>query len=280
MKYLITGATGSIGRQIVKQLVEQKAEVIAMCRVPEKSNLPKEVRVVKGDLTEGNIDKRIFEGVETLFLFPADGDIRPFLRTAKEAGVQHVVALSSLAVSAHFQRDLDSYSNKYHLAVENAVREVGLKLTALRSGTFGNNLLAWSPTIKMTKSVFLPFPDSAQALIHEADIAECVVALFAQPAKWGKEYELSGPKALTQREQVEKLGKALGVSLNCHRVTPEQFTSSVSQFMSDDIIKMILTYWEETTLQPDTIRTGYTELTGKTGRSFEQWVEDHVGQFR
>jgi len=50
--------------------------------------------------------------------------------------------------------------------------------------------------------------------------------------------------------------------------------------MSADIIKMILTYWEETTPQPDTIRTGYTELTRKTGRSFEQWAEDHVGQFR
>jgi len=280
MKYFITGATGSIGRLIVKQLVEQKAEVIAMCRVPEKSNLPKEVRVVKGDLTDGNFDKRIFEGVETLFLFPAEGDMRPFLRTAKEAGVEHVIALSSLAVSAHFQRDQDSASYIHHLAIENSVREVGFKLTALRPGTFATNLLAWSPTIKMTKSVFLPFPDSAQAPIHEADIAECVVALFDKPAKWGKVYELSGPKALTQREQVEKLGQALGVSLNCHRVTPEQFTSSVSQFMSDEIIKMILTYWEETTLQPDIIRTGYTELTGNPGRTFEQWAGDHVGQFR
>ncbi|NOU46348.1 MAG: NmrA family NAD(P)-binding protein [Bacteroidales bacterium] len=280
MKYFITGATGSVGRQIVNQLVEQNAEVTAMCRVPENSNLPKEVQAVKGDLTDGNINKQIFEGVETIFLFPAEGDIRPFLRTVKEAGVRHVIALSSLAVSAHFQRDLNSFSNKYHLAVENAVREAGLKLTALRSGTFANNLLAWAPTIKMTRSVFLPFPDSAQALIHEADIADCVVALFAQPAKWGKVYELSGPKAITQREQVEKIGQALGVPLNCHRVTTEQFTSSVSQFMSTEIIKMILTYWEETTLQPDMIRTGYTEITGKTGRSFEQWAEDHVGQFR
>ncbi len=280
MKYFITGATGSIGRQIVKQLVEQKAEVIAMSRVPENSNLPKEIKVVKGNLTEDNIDKQIFEGVETMFLFPAEGDLRPFLHMAKEGGVQHVVALSSLAVSAHFQRDLDSFSNKYHLAVENAVREVGIKLTALRPGTFANNLLAWGTTIKMTKSVFLPFPDSAQALIHEADIAECIVTLFAKPAKWGKVYELSGPKALTQREQIEKIGQALGISLNCHRVTPEQFSSSVSQFMSAEIIKMILTYWEETTLQPDIIRTGYTELTGKTGRSFEQWAKDHVEQFR
>ncbi len=73
MKYFITGATGSIGRQIVKQLVEQKAEVIAMCRVPEKSNLPKEVQVIKGDLTDGNVDKRIFYGVETIFCSPPMG---------------------------------------------------------------------------------------------------------------------------------------------------------------------------------------------------------------
>jgi uncharacterized protein YbjT (DUF2867 family) len=280
MKYFITGATGSIGRQIVKQLVGKEAEVIAMCRVPEKSNLSKEVQIVKGDLTDVNVDKRIFEGVETLFLFPAEGDIRPFLRTAKEAGVGHVIALSSLAVSAHFQRDVDSVSNKHHLAIENSVREVGLKLTALRPGTFANNLLAWSPTIKMTKSVFLPFPNSAQAPIHEADIAECVVTLFTNPEKWGKVYELTGPKALTQREQVEKIGLALGIPLNCHQITPEQFTSSVGQFMPVEIIKMLLTYWEDTTKQPDPIKTGFEEITGKTGRSFEQWANDHVGQFR
>lgn len=280
MKYFITGATGSIGRQIVKQLVGQKAEVVAMCRVPEKSNLPKEVRTVKGDLTDGNIDKNIFNGVETIFLFPAEGDMRPFLRSAKEAGVWHVIALSSLAVSAHFERDLESASYKHHKAIEDSVREVGLILTAIRSGSFANNLLAWSPTIKMTKSVFLPFPNSAQAPIHEADIAESVVTLFTNHEKWGKVYELTGPKALTQREQVEKIGLALGVSLNCHQITPEQFTSSVSQFMPAEIIKMLLSYWEDTTKQPDPIRTGFIEITGKIGRSFEEWANDHVYQFR
>lgn len=280
MKYFITGATGSIGRQIVKQLVEKKSEVTAMCRIPETSNLPEEVNVVKGDLTNGKVDKNIFEDVETLFLFPAYGNLKPFLYAAKEAGVQHVIALSSLAVSAHFQRDIDSASYTHHLAVENAVREAGFKLTALRSGTFANNLLSWAPTIKMTQSVFLPFPDSAQALIHEADIAECVVTLFSAPEKWGKVYELSGPKALTQREQVETIGKVLGVTLNCHQITPEQFTTSVEKFMPADIIKMVLTYWEDTTKQPDTIRTGFTEITERSGRSFEQWVNDHIEQFR
>ncbi len=166
------------------------------------------------------------------------------------------------------------------MSIENSVREVGIKLTALSPGTFANNLLAWSPTIKMTKSVFVPYPNSAQAPIHEADIAECVVALFTNPAKWGKVYELSGSKALTQKEQVEKIGLALGVSLNCHQITPEQFTSSISQFMPVEIIKMLLTYWEETTKQPDPIKTGFAELTGKTGRSFDQWSNDHVEQFR
>jgi uncharacterized protein YbjT (DUF2867 family) len=126
----------------------------------------------------------------------------------------------------------------------------------------------------------LQFPDSSQALIHEADIAESIVTLFFQSSKWGKIYELSGPKAITQREQVETIGKALGVPLNCQRITPEQFTASVSQFMPADIIKMILTYWEDTTIQPDPIRTGFTELTGKPGRSFEIWVNDHIEQFR
>lgn len=279
MKYFITGATGTIGRQIIKQLIEKNADIVAMCRVPENSNLPKEVKTVKGDLTDA-VDHQIFEGSETIFLFPAQGNLRPFLNTACEAGVKHVIALSSLAVSAHFPRDLNSPSYKHHLAIEEAILESGLKLTALRPGTFANNLLAWSPTIKMTKSVFLPYPDSSQAPIHEADIAESVVALFNDPSKWGKVYELSGPKALTQREQLNSISRSLGVSLTCHQVTPEQFSASVSKFMPAGIIQMLLNYWEDTTKQPDPIRTGFAELTGKTGRSFDEWARDHVEQFR
>jgi uncharacterized protein YbjT (DUF2867 family) len=280
MKYFITGATGSVGSLIVDQLIKLDAKVIALTRNPEKSKLPKEVSLIQGNLTQGNFDISIFEGVESLFLFPAEVEIKPFLRNVKDAGVRNIVLLSSLAVSAHFQRDLNSASYKHHLLIENNVREFGFNLSVIRPGTFANNLLAWSPTIKMTKSVFLPFPDSKQAVLHEADIADCAVELLTKPKKRGKVYELSGNVALSQREQVAVIGKILGIPLNCYQITPEQFIESTNKYMSAEIIKMLLTYWEDTTLEPDPIRTGYVEITGRNGRSFEQWVDDHINQFR
>src|SRR5512147_1916152 len=99
MSYLITGASGSVGKQVVNQLVEAGARVHALSRKPEQANLPAEVKVFQGDLSASDLQEKMFDGVKGIFLFPAYGNLRPFLSKAKAAGVEHVVVLSSLAAA-------------------------------------------------------------------------------------------------------------------------------------------------------------------------------------
>jgi uncharacterized protein YbjT (DUF2867 family) len=50
---LVTGATGTVGRQTVSQLLRAGAEVRAMTRHPDAAPLPGDVDVVGGHLSEG-----------------------------------------------------------------------------------------------------------------------------------------------------------------------------------------------------------------------------------
>ena len=67
-RILVTGATGTIGRQVVSQLLATDAQVRAMTRNPEAAGLPPAVEVVRGDLTVPATLDGCLDCVDTLFL--------------------------------------------------------------------------------------------------------------------------------------------------------------------------------------------------------------------
>lgn len=279
MSYLITGATGAVGKHIVNQLIASGAQVHALSRKPNQTDLPAKVKVFEGDLTASGLQEGIFDGVKSMFLFPAYGDLRPFLARAKAAGVEHVVLLSSLATAAEFPRDLNSPSYRHHRAIEQNVEASGIAYTFLRPGSFANNLRFWSHTIKASKAVYGPYPQSAQALIHEADVADVAVASLTTNAHKGATYALTGPESLTQADQLKTIGAAIGQKLTYCTITPEQFIQSMSQFMPADVIKMMLDYWSDTVEQPDVVRPTVEQITGRPARTLTQWAADHASDF-
>src|SRR5215207_7393271 len=71
MTILVTGATGTVGREVVEQLVKRGADVKALVRDPSKANFPASVGVVQGDMLDVDSLRRAFSGVSTLFLLNA-----------------------------------------------------------------------------------------------------------------------------------------------------------------------------------------------------------------
>ncbi len=88
-------------------------------------------------------------------------------------------------------------------------------------------------------------------------------------------YPLSGPQALTRIEQVQAIGR----DLELVEITPEEFRREMSAYIPHDIISMLLRYWSDTTTTPDTVHTGVADVTGRSGRTLEQWAQDHRTDF-
>jgi uncharacterized protein YbjT (DUF2867 family) len=278
MNFLITGATGAIGRLVAGRLAAQGHRVHTLSRKPAPP--APNVKTFTGDLTGTSFDPAMWRGVEALFLFPAwGGPVDGFLAQAKAAGVEHAVVLSSLAAAQEFPRDLNSNTALHHLGIEAAVRRSGLQSTILRPGSFANNLRQWAPTIRSQGAVFGPYPDSAQAVIHEADIADCAAALLMEPRSRGRTHALTGPEALTQRDQLKHIGAVLGRDLTYHKIPPEQFRASLAAFVPDATITMLLDYWSDTESVPDAVTGTVAELTGRPARTLAEWARDHVSDF-
>src|SRR4030095_15760011 len=67
-RILVTGATGNVGRQVVRQLASAGAHFRAMTRNPDAADLPPQVEVVRGDLTVPETLDPCLRDVDAVFL--------------------------------------------------------------------------------------------------------------------------------------------------------------------------------------------------------------------
>jgi uncharacterized protein YbjT (DUF2867 family) len=279
MTYLITGATGPIGRSLVEQLLLDGRKVRVTTRDPAAAAFPEPVEVIGGDFARGDLPAAALDGVSKAFVFPAITGIDGFLARATQAGLEHLVLLSSLAAAGQHERDRGSVSSLHHLAVEAAVAATGIPATVLRPGDLANNLLFWAWSVKTAGAVRAPYPTSAQAPIHEADVAAVAAAALTSPAHVGRVYPLTGPQALSRADQLATIGAAIGRELAFEEISAGEFAQQMAQYMPAEVVRMLLDYWSDTVTEPDVVLGTVEAVTGRPARTLAEWARDHAGAF-
>jgi uncharacterized protein YbjT (DUF2867 family) len=173
MTILVTGATGTVGRHVVEQLVKRGADVRALVRDPAKASFPAGVQIAQGDLLDVDSLRPAFSGVSTLFLLNA---VTPdeftqaliALNIAREAGIQRIVYLSVI--------HSDVYVNVPHFAgkfgVERMIEQMGLNATILRPAYFMNNDLTIKDVVRGYGVYPMPIGAKGLAMIDVRDIGE------------------------------------------------------------------------------------------------------------
>jgi uncharacterized protein YbjT (DUF2867 family) len=272
---VVTGATGNVGGALVEQLGGSGLPVRGLTRDASRTGLLAGMEAAEGDLTRPDSLGAALKGAEALFLL-AYGDVPGVLRAARKAGVQRVVLLSSSAAESW----PDGAIGAAHRRAEEAVRDSGLRWTFLRPGQFAANALAWAPVIRQHGVVRTAFADVALPAIHEADIATVARAVLTGAGHDGRVYTLTGPEALTARQQVAELGAALGHELHYTEITPEQARQVMERHAPPAIVADLLAMM--TNVTPDDARVLPTveEVTGTPARTFGQWARDHIDAFR
>src|SRR5256886_4672161 len=164
---LVTGATGTVGRQTVLQLLATGAEVRALTRHPDAAHLPGDVDVVGGDLSDPDTLAPALKGVDAVFLVwpftTAEG--APAVLDAIERETRRLLYLSS----AGGQRP--DPAGMFHADMERLIEESAFEWTFLRPSGFAANTRLWAGQIRTNGVVRWPYGAAARALIHESDIA-------------------------------------------------------------------------------------------------------------
>ncbi|MEV4510293.1 NAD(P)H-binding protein [Dactylosporangium sp. NPDC049525] len=280
MTILLTGATGTVGRAVLRQLLDAGAPVRALTRDPARAAtlLPDGVDVVGGDLGDPDSLPAALDGVERVFLLSAGPQMAEhdanLAQAAAKAGVRRLVALSSLAA----EEDPDGALGRWHADGERAVREAGPAWTIVRPGGFMSNALDWAPAVR-AGVVRAPFRDLRAAIVDPRDIAAVVVAAMSGGHD-GAVLPLSGPAAISPAEQVAVLADVLDRPVRFEELGVPEARAAMARRLPQEVVDAVLSARAAAGPFRARVLPTVLEVTGREPRSFRQWVEDHVDTFR
>jgi uncharacterized protein YbjT (DUF2867 family) len=211
MKILVVGGTGTVGSEVVRQLIGRGEQVSVLTRSPEHaSKLPKGVTGVIGNLLDPST-LGAFDGMDAVFLLNPVSTTETFegilgVNGARDGGAKRIVYLSV----HHLDRApyLPHFGGK--IAVEAAVMKSGMEWTILRPNNFYQNDI-WFKDVILNYGVYpQPIGNAGISNVDVRDIAEVAVAALTTNAHNKKIYNLVGPDVMTGDRMAAEWSRALG----------------------------------------------------------------------
>jgi (4-alkanoyl-5-oxo-2,5-dihydrofuran-3-yl)methyl phosphate reductase len=279
---LVTGATGTVGREVVAQLLVAGEKVRALTRNPSRAQLDEQVELVAGDFNQPETLAKAVEGVESIFSLAFGPQLAiqeaSLAQAGQKAGARHIVKLSSLRSSGEARSTIATW----HLASERAIQNLGIAWTFVQPGAFMSNALNWRDTIKRQGKVYSNYGDGKAAYIHPRDIAAVAVRALTEPGHEGKAYPLTGPEALSVGELVKLLSEAVGKPIEYVPITDDATREGMQKaglptFLIDGLLPFA-----------SFVRSGkgaeilptVEQVIGRKPLTFADWASEHARDFR
>jgi uncharacterized protein YbjT (DUF2867 family) len=282
---LVTGASGTVGSEVLRQLQQAGAPTRAGFNNPQKVAQAKTqgqeaIRLDYGD--RASVAAAV-QGVEKVFLLGANSptqveDESRVAEEAKKAGVKQLVKLSVL------DADKEGYIfARWHRAVEKNIDALGLDRTFVRANGFMQNFVTYyGATIRGQNAFYLPNRDARISHIDVRDLAAVIVAALTKPGHAGKAYEVTGPEALSGDDVATKLSAALGRKINYVDIPMDAFRqgalgAGMPAFIVDGLADLQRYYVEGKAahISPDV-----EKVTGRKPGTFEQFARDYAGTLK
>jgi NAD(P)H dehydrogenase (quinone) len=282
--FLITGATGSTGRNVVESLLERGHKVRAFVhKNNEQSSQLQQLgaEIAVGDLLDFMTIRPALDGISgAYFVYPIVQGIVDatayFAQAAKEATVSTVVNMSQVSA----RREAKSHSAFNHWMAERVFNWSGLAVTHLRPTFFAENFLYYAQNIK-DGLVQMPFGESKHAPIAAEDQARLIVSILENPsAHRGKTYQLFGPKEYTSPEAVAEISAVLGHKITYERISLEAFREwglkLGGPFLAQHLFEVAQDHAAGVFSGTDEV---IEKITGHKPMGFEEFIRKHRSAF-
>jgi uncharacterized protein YbjT (DUF2867 family) len=273
MTFLVTGATGTVGRLVVEELLQAGHQVRALTRNPATAALPEGVEVVEGDLAAPETLAAAFEGVKAAHLINFAGD--------DYAPLQHGDRIARLAAEAGVRR-VTVLGGRADGPLEQALAATDMEWTLLHPVEFMSNTLKWwTHSVSGEGVVREPFGDRLSAMVHERDIAAVAATVLAEGGYAGRSLTLTGPQAVSTREKVALLAEAIGTEIRFVELTEAEARAQWQSFgMGEETIEFLIDALGNTPDVGKTVVPTVEQVTGRAPRGFAQWAAENATAFQ
>ena len=286
---LVTGATGTVGSEVVKQLSAKGARVRACCHTLSKADKIRGpgVEIVEVDYNKPETVEAAFTGAERLFLLtPLVDDMvemtAELVAEAKKARVKHIVKVSTIDVGADAEAKIPPI--QWHRQAEKIVEESGIPYTFLRptSGWMQNFSNFYVQTIEAQNAIYTSAGEGKQGLVDARDMAAVAVEALTGDGHEGKIYPITGPEAISHNQIAEILSEVLGRKISHVNLSEEDARKGFEEAGLPDWMVNSGIEGDRLTREGrlSAVLPTVEEVTGKKPRSFEQFARDYAEAFR
>jgi uncharacterized protein YbjT (DUF2867 family) len=272
---LVTGATGTVGSEVVRRLLAAGERPRALVRDPDKARerLGEQVEHVVGDLNQTETVGAALAGVDRLFLVTTQSSRQPewerrVIEAATRGGVGQIVKLSVFRADERSPLQIA----RQHAQAERALEQSGVAFTIVRPVFFMQNLLA----MLRDGAIYTAAADGLVAMVDARDAAAVAVTALTKDGHRGRTYTLTGPEALSFDEVANTLSRETGRSTRHVHVSPDKVRAALEGFgvaawFADDMAKlhgMLADGYE------DLVTNDVRAVTGSPPRDLAQFVRD------
>jgi uncharacterized protein YbjT (DUF2867 family) len=287
---LVSGATGTVGSEVVRQLSSTTdVNIKAAARSVDKiKNLEGDkVKAVPVDYNKPESLKEALKNVDRLFLLTPDVPnahelASNLVNEAKKAEVIHIVKQSIMGADI---LEADVGTMRLHRQAEKIIEQSGIPFTFLRPNEFMQNFINFhSRSIKSNNAFYLPMEDAKVSVVDVRDIGAVAVNSLTENENTkhnNKTYLITGPEALSYHQMAEILSNATGKKISYVNVSEEEFRGAMKKMGMDDwlinTISELYNYFRKG--YASQVSSGVEEVTGKKPISFSQFAKDYVQAF-
>lgn len=283
MKYLVFGATGTVGSRVARRLVDAGVRPSVFVRSAKRARALFDDQV---DIHTGNLDKpgrslaTALAGVDGVFLVTSGPDLerqdRAVAFAARQAGVRHLVKLSTLDVQSGVG------TGPWHARGEQAIRASGLAYTFIQAGAFMSNALAWSEPIRREGVLRSSTGGGKIAFIHPDDIAAVATATLTTRDHDGQTLVITGREALSYGQMAATIGQAIGRPVGFEEMSDQEaYISTIAWAGKGPYADALVDIWRAVREgRMDAVTQGVRRVIGRDPMAFDQWAAENAEAFQ
>ncbi|MFP4163594.1 MAG: SDR family oxidoreductase [Chitinispirillaceae bacterium] len=284
-KILVTGATGPLGRLVVKYLVHKDGvQVRAGVHRPEREEYIRMAGVepVRLDFGDFSSIDRALEGTDTLFLLtPTVREQVEFTRRMVDRcrlwGIERIVKLSIYGVDSVPGTQI----TRWHHQAEAYIRDSKIPFTFVRPNALMQNFIRQVQPVG--SFLYLPMGHSRVSFVDSRDVAAFCAQVISSPQFAGQTLNLTGPSALTMEEVAQTITDVVGHHISYIDTSEETVahfleSAATPEWLANALVELY-SLWREGDFDI-TITSEFEQVMGRKPFSFKKFCTDYAAIFK